>query len=261
MIRLLKGSLAGQCYQKTVDDRTVILNVRAPYIHPFVDGEWTDLRVGFFLSLTKAAANDDTTGLAETLPASGSASRYWIGLKSNNAALPGTGGQFIGYSNSQQFRAGNDVGDSRLDSSDIGLGTTNAFYWRPSNVANLSLGFRVLDGATVRGGLGNGSQQHFPQDATGATGYAVLLAMQLLRPSGTSRMLTIKSKAQNYSTDMLYTNTPTKDVLRTSLQTWPSNVQQVGPASLSGIPDALYFYWPFHNSRLRIHSLGLLQAA
>ena len=57
-----------ECYQKTVDDRAIILNPRAYYAHPFLAPDWTDLRVGFFLSLTDKTNDDLTTGFAETIP-------------------------------------------------------------------------------------------------------------------------------------------------------------------------------------------------
>ena len=104
-------------------------------------------------------------------------------------------------------------------------------------------------------------QQHFPQDAgTVAAGYAVLLGLQLLRDNATSKSITMRIKSTTKSADMLFSNTPTKELIHSSLDPWPASVQ-LGPVTVANLPSFFYFYWPFHNSRLRVHSIGLLRAA
>jgi hypothetical protein len=248
-----------ECYQKTVDDRTIILNVRGWYVQPFIAGNWTDLRLGFFLSLTDDVADDTVTGLGETITADGiyhAENRYWIGLKNPDTGMPGGPPvTFIGFSN-----VGDEAGNSLLLSSDIGLGTTNANYWRPANSRNNNLAAIIIDRSATLASRSPGLQQHFPQDPVGAGGYAVMLAIQLLRTKPNSRTITVKIKSSTNSADMLYSNTPTKELLQQAMQSWPPSVQ-MGPVTLSQVPTAFYFYWPFRNSRLRIHSLDLLQAA
>jgi hypothetical protein len=248
-----------ECYQKTVDDRTIILNVRGWYIQPFIAGNWTDLRLGFFLSLTDDVADDTVTGLGETITADGiyhAENRYWIGLKNPDTGMPGGPPvTFIGFSN-----VGDEAGNSLLLSSDIGLGTANANYWRPANSRNNNLAAIIVDRSATLARAADGVQQHFPQDVAGAGGYAVLLGIQLLRPNSASRVVTVKLKSAGHSGDMLYSNTPTKELIHQTMETWPPSVQ-MGPVTLSQVPSAFYFYWPFRNSRLRVHSLGLLQAA
>jgi hypothetical protein len=248
-----------ECYQKTVDDRIVILNVRGYYIQPFIVGDWTDLRLGFFVSLTDDLADDTVTGLAETIPTTNVSqpqNRYWIGLKSSDTGIPaGSATTFVGFSN-----AGDNSGDSLLLSSDSALGTTNANYWRPANSRNNNLSAIILDGSTLRASGSAGLQQHFPQDPVGAGGYAVMLAIQLLRPNPNSRTVRVRIKSSPNSADMLYSNAPTKELIHQTMETWPPSVL-MGPVTLSQVPNAFYFYWPFRNSRLRVHSLGLLRAA
>jgi hypothetical protein len=172
----------------------------------------------------------------------------------------GAGTAFCGFTNAY-FAGSQDEGDTVLASSDAGVGTTNTNFWRPCNVLNNIWTALILDGSTGRAWSLSGLPVHFPQNAgTVAAGYAVLLAIQLLRPTAESKVITVKIKSAAGNADMLYTNTPTNDLLHSSLSAWPTGVQTLGPVTLSVVPDALYFYWPFHRSRLRIHAYGIEDA-
>src|SRR5580765_8578998 len=121
-----------ECYQKTVDDRAIILNPRAYYFHPFLAPDWKDLRLGFFLSLTDKTNDDLTTGFAETItnPAAvQSSERYWLGVVDTV-----TGKTFAGFTNTGS-QIPDRQGDSTLVASDAGTGTGTAF-WRPGNSLN-----------------------------------------------------------------------------------------------------------------------------
>jgi hypothetical protein len=246
-----------ECYQKTPADRVIILNVRAFYLQPFIVSNWTDLRLGFFLSLTDEVSDDLTTGLAETIVNPGHAQasdRYVLGVVDTV-----TGGTFAGFTN-LGARVPDAQGDSTLVSSDAGVGTGTAF-WRPGNSENNTWSAAILNGGFNLTPPVDNLQQHFPQDtATVAAGYAVLLGLQLLRDKATSKTLTVRIKSTTKSADMLYSNTPTKELIHQSMESWPASVQ-LGPVSVANVPNAFYFYWPFRNSRLRVHSLGLLRAA
>ena len=244
-----------ECYQKTAQDRTLILSVRAWYIHRFVAVDWTDLRLGFFLSLTGAAADDTPTGLDETIVNPGQAiyfDRYWIG------ALDTLAGAFAGFTNVAQ-NAPDATGDSTLVASDGGIGT-GATFWRPGNSASDNYNAAIMEGGQKRTSMVDNLQQHFPQNPAGAGGYAVLLALQLLRDNPTSRTITMRIPSRTKSADWLYSDTPTKEMIEQTMGHWPDSMQ-MGPVTVGQVPDAFYFHWPFYNSRLRIHSLGLLQAA
>ncbi len=184
----------------------------------------------------------------------------WIGVKARRDAqlFPGT---FIGFTN----HLGTAQGDSLLVSSDIGIGTSDANYWRPKNGNDPdpagSGGFAFFDGGAWRRNGTAGIEQHFVQDATGAGGYAGMLGIRLTRPNISSQLITATVKTDGaHSGDMGYSNTPTADALRTAMESWPAMVQTIGPVELSAVPEALYFYWPFRNSRLRIHSCAVLKA-
>jgi hypothetical protein len=246
-----------------VNDKTVILATREWLIYPFRASNWQDLRIGFFLSLCTAGADDPPspiTGLTETIPipaVAGPQDRYWIGVKDASTVMPNQqGSAFIGFCNDITFAGGR--GDSVLQSSDIGVGTTNTNYWRPGNAMfRTSLG-GIFSGPFVVGHSSDGIQNHYPQDVTGAGGYAVAIGLRLQRALTNPNMITATVKKNVHSSDLLFSNTPTRAVLEAALRAWPTNVQQWGPAQVAP-PTALYCYWPFTNSRLRIHSCGLVK--
>jgi hypothetical protein len=248
-------------------DKTVILAVRTQMIYPFTATGWTDLRVGFLLSLTQTGADDTITGLGETIT-NGAAGlfpqdRYWIGIKNRNTIMPKNGDTwFIGFSNfSWQSNPHELVGNSVLSSSDLSIGA-GANYWRPNNSYDPVISGGILAGSSVRA-VATSEQIHFPQvvGGGGAPGYATLLVLRIQRSTPTDQILTVTTKVGTNSADVLFTSTPTLDLLRTNLESFPTTVQQWGPAFVGTPPDALYCYWPFASSRLRIHALGVLKFA
>jgi hypothetical protein len=249
-----------------VGEKMVILATRGYALYPFDAPNWLDLRVAFFLSLTQLGNDDDQTGLDESLGYTALADvppqdRYWIGLKNRNTILPMTNGaDFIGFSNESGRHAG--AGDSLLVSSDSGVGTTNANFWRPANANFSTVGAIITTGSHERAISRDGVQQHFPQNNTAAGGYTVLLGLQLLRDSTTSNVLRCTIKSVGHSADMGYSDNPTDDALQAALEVWPTTLQQLGPVQFSVFNQpAFWFYWPYHKSRLRIHSLGMLKAS
>lgn len=245
--------------QKTPTDKACVLNVRAWEVQRFVAPGWTDLRVGFFLSLTSESADDDPAGVvAETI---GSAprdflpwtDRYLIGLVDKK-----DWSVFVGFTNIGSGRVGQSMGRQMLVSSDAGVGTTNTNFWRPKNEESNNLAVQILDGGRTHIGALPNLEQHFPQIPANTGGYAMMLGMQLLRDNPQSRTIRVNIKSSANSADMLYSDTPTLDVLKAAMATWPPS-QQIGPVTFSVVPTAFYFYWPFRQSRLRIHSYGILK--
>jgi len=237
-------------------------------MQPFRAPNWTDLRVGWFLSLTKTTGgstpDDDPTGLGEvianpgTLPAT---DRYWIGLRSRGITMPGemdNRATFIGFTNRGQVSNVDRVGDSVLGSSEGGNS------WRPSNSRAGWYNFLMMDASFIRahgGGPAGELAIHFPQVPANVGGYAALLAIRLTRPEPTSRTITAWVKSDGDSANWLYSDVPTDELIRDTLEaTWPAS-QQIGPVQMNLVPDAYYLYWPFHNSRLRFHAVAVVQAA
>src|SRR5712691_2517921 len=82
-------------------EEVVILDTRNFVVYPFTAPNWTDLRLGLYISLTQAAADDNTTALTETLTTTGvSKDRYFIGFKNNTDDLvDAVGSNCFGISN------------------------------------------------------------------------------------------------------------------------------------------------------------------
>jgi len=247
-------------------DNILILGVRESATQPFRAPNWLDLRVGMYLSLTNATTNETTTGLGETITPVGGATNpadyIWIGVKDHGTVLPAAGtAQFIGFS---QYGP-NPLGNSVLSSSDLGVGVSNAYYWRPNNSINNTLVFQLLDNAVLRAYSQDGVQPHFYQAAdpgNPAGYYCGMLGFRLTRPAVNSRMITVKiPHIALHSSDMDWTATPTQQQLLSKLDPWPGTVQTLGPINFSFVPDSLFAYWPFHNSRLRISAMGVLRTA
>lgn len=238
--------------------------VREGLVQPFDAGTWLDLRVGFFLSICGDAdpGEDDTiTGLAEDLtsPISPITDQFFIGVRNNGTEFPGTGGVvFIGWTNINVIP----LRLSTLVSSDAGTGTTNSNYWRPAqNADGLIRGANCLiaDGAQQRSATT--SPIHFAQaniGGAGPAGYATLLMLRLQRPNpDPTAPVTVTLKNSSTSGDILFSSTPTKALLQSSLEAFTTPVFQLGPVTISAVPDSLFWYWPWHNSRLRVHAAGV----
>jgi hypothetical protein len=255
----------GSCFLKGSSDKTVLIGVRESLTQGFSAPNWLDLRVGWFMSLTDEVSDDLGTtvaGLAEapaSTPTYVLANHYYIGLKDRSALMPyDIGSVFAGFTS----LAG--TYSARLSTSDIASGgSTNLYYWRPNNPGFPNRTFLVSESKNVRATADNVPPFyfHFPQDTVNAGGYAVLLGMQLLRSNASSKVVTINVKSVAQSADILYSNTPTTQLIHDSLESFPTSVQAIGPFTMNALPTAFFFYWPFRQSRLRIHCQGFLRAA
>ena len=261
-LRLLRGTLedTGVLFYKG-NDGTVIPPSRKRTFYPFSAPGWRDLRVGFFVSLTKTADPDSITDLAETISSvTDPDDRYWIGLRNQGGVLPRTeGSTFIGFTNATPVDGATEGGDdSILVSSDEGVGTSNANFWRPLNSTSANQSAIIIDGEDVLDGSNTGLQQHFPQDVEGAGGYALLLGMRLTRDTPTDFEVHASFKSTTLSGDMLYSSKPSKALIRDSITNWPTDQQTlVSGGDMTEVPTGFFFYWPFTASRLRLHCVGL----
>jgi hypothetical protein len=253
-------------YDKGPGEKVIINAVREAHIRPFQATDWLDLRVGFFLSLCGSAdpADDDTTsGLAESIPGPSLpfTDRVAIGLTDS-----ATGLTFFGYTNLPGQRVIS-IGSSDLVSSDVGIGTSNTFYWRPkSGAANGdNHTVRIIDNGVSRASAGDGSQPHFIQSDPGAGEYCTFFGLRFTRPDavGRAKIITmqVKKTVGGHSSDLLFTDDPSNASGEAQLESFPTDVQTLGPVELSQAPDTFFFYWPFHNSRLRIHEVCLVKVA
>jgi hypothetical protein len=243
-------------YQIAGGDKCLILDTRQSFIYPFTAPNWMDLRLGFYLSLCKASNNADITGLAETLTTIGQpADRFWIGIKQNNSILPqAAGATFAGYGRTS---SPDGSGSSTLVSSDLAVGTTNSNYWRNGTTVNTNACW-VMNGTGGSGGAGGGTGYiHFPQNAGAAGGNATLVMLKFTRATGTSTSgINCQAYSSASSGDVLFDSVCSIANIRAAFRTTTFTTWN-GSGTMNPVPDALFFYWPFSNSKLRIHAVCL----
>jgi hypothetical protein len=234
-------------------DKAVVLGNREAIVYPFTCPSWLDLRVGFYLSI---CSNDESsiTGLAETLATLGNpADRPWMGLKQNNDIMPNTAGTtFMGFCS---LSVPDNPSDSKVLSSDLDSGTSNANYWRGVDVGNLNT-FRMMNGTSSLNGAGP-YYIHMPQNAGAAGGNATLVLMRFTRPSGASTVITMShwKSGVDQSADYLYDSVCSLASMRAAFRAATFGAI-FAPTDIAGaVPDALFLYWPFLNSRLRVHAV------
>ncbi len=246
----------GLIYAQTAQDKALILGQRQALIYPFTAPNWTDLRLGLFLSLTDNVNNDSQAGLTESFAEATFADRFWIGFKNNgNDIIPANAGSsFIGAMGGNGSAAMG--GSIKVDPSTGGTTTTGTTYWRAYNTVSLIQAV-IWDGVTLlihpqflTGGLQvNGF--YLPQNAGAAGGYSVLMIMRMTRATSIATSITVDNSGANVA----YSSTPTIAAIRALLRTSTYTPSAAQPVTIT--PDAVYVYWPFFNSRLRIHALVL----
>ena len=252
-------------YAKGGTEKVIICAVRESHIRQFQATDWVDLRVGFFLSLTQGSADDTTTGLSETI--SGSPAVAWTDRVAIGLTDSETRTSFLGYSNLPNRARLISQGDTQLVSSDVGITTANTFYWRPKNSSRTGEddAVHIIDGGRSLATAPDGSQPHFIQSDPGAGQYCTFFGLRFTRsnPRDRAKVITmeVKKTTGGHSSDILFTATPTNAIGEAQLESFPTTVNTLGPIQLSHEPDTFFFYWPFHNSRLRIHEVCLVKVA
>jgi hypothetical protein len=223
---------------KAGSDQTLILGTREGLLYPFTSPNWTDLRLSAWLSLTTGGADDvsPATGVAditniESLPYSTPRDSFWFGFKTNTTTFPFNAGivfQGVAFAT---------------------LGGTNSLR-RQTNVL-VTTPFCIgisYDGTTTRQSTNN-VFANFPSESS--SGYAVAMIARMTRPTGSS--LDIRCSWATFPTGG-FTSTPDIASLRSFTVTNSGGVGNT-PTTSSAAPDAVFIYWPWNNSRLRIHAM------
>lgn len=228
-------------FQKTATDNCVILNPRESLTYPFSLGQWTDLRMGMYVSLTSTTGDNTVFGGNETFNYNSGLSSVFVGLTSSGNSLPGDNGKtYIGIG-PQPSSPTCAITSTRISTSDT---QTNSM---------------AIDqnGDFARGTNTTLNAYITVTPATAATNYAVFYGLRFV--VGPNNQYSIWSMAGSAGvTD------PTVESVRLQLTTQP-NVAYQGTIyfnngfTSTGIqiprPDNVYLYFPFSNSRVRIHSL------
>jgi hypothetical protein len=135
-----------------------------------------------------------------------------------------------------------------------------AARWRYKGVAGKAL---ILQDATsiFADNAGTIFGPEMSQDPVANGGRASLFMLRMTRTSGST--LTISNfyyantnrGGTNYADANVWSNNPTIGLIRTNLRnaTWTGVL--AAHTFVEEVPSALIFYWPFFNSRLRIHSI------
>lgn len=240
-------------------DNACILNSRESLIYPFSFGSWTELRFGFYLSTCTASA-PNIAGESEQITIGTASSNTWFaGFKdsqSNSFPLQ-TGCVFLGMGSitghgDAQFKNNNAYGNSIQ---------TNLFY---------------------SSGNGNYFYQDYPgvnlHTTTGTefTGYQVAyngIKLTVANVGTTNQTFSLTHSYDSANANASGINIAT---LRQSLRTFanPSttltgfytlNTGIAPPNTFPGapipLPDAVFIYSPFYNSRMRVHSIVVEQYA
>jgi hypothetical protein len=221
--------------------------------------------------------------LAETLVGNDlpPADRHWIGLKSQSQSLPFESGvPFIGFTNTDPTATSHTMSGMLVQSNNGNQQTGAGNYWRSTNSNPLAKRgtFGIYDGsgrlAAASNPVSSSLDQHFFKTAVpaGSGNYATLLAFRLIRTNPDSHHITVQvprmyngDGSNHHAADLLVTNDPSNDVLDVALQSWqvgqPPNVMYFGPVTMTVIPNSFFCYWPYRNSRLRIHCWGMFKAS
>jgi hypothetical protein len=235
-------------YQISGGDKCLILDTRQQFIYPFAAPNWTDLRVGFYVSLCKATNNADPTGLAETLTTVGqSADRFFIGLKDNNTTFPNqAASHYMGFTNAQSPE---NTTSSQIVSTDVATGATNSNYWRATSVIQ----WRMMNGLTVTPLGSSANCVHFPQVPANIGGNAAMLPLRFTRAAA-STTISMSGFLSGVDFGFVYDSSCLISTMRSAFRTITWNTMSA-TFNMGVVPDSLYFYWPFNLSKLRIHAV------
>lgn len=230
------------------NDHTLILDTRASLLQQFKATNWTDLRLTMALSLTSNGANDQQSGLFEILGSSGDNNHAYIGFKSSDGLLPPST-NFWGFSTEQQA----------LLTSPAQLYDQGGVLWQPGNNNTIVFPALLSNGITKQNNtIGQATGPTFFEGASPATLYASVFCLRMRRNDPTLAQITTAEVALTNAGGTM--NLPSGNVSDTStgnlraLTAAAVFTQILGPFTFSSAPDAIYAYWPFNNSKLRIHN-------
>jgi hypothetical protein len=230
-------------------EKVLLLQIREGLVYQSVVPNWLDLRIGAYISATQAAANDDPSALSETLTTTGlEEDRLWIGFKDNGSDLPRSA-PFFGIANSPAVETS---GSSVVESID-----TN-FRWR-SKYATSPVGLVVNDGTAIAAETSMQPARVIQDPSSLSGNYATLIMLRMVRSSvgnTIDHFYVAKSTSggTDYADSGVESDTPTKEEIRENFRS-AVFTEVLSAKTFTSVPDSFYAYWPFNNSRLRIHSI------
>lgn len=243
-------STTANIYQKpSTTDKMLILDPGQYFMRPINMGNWTELRIGMYLSGV-AATGDNAQNVAETLALSNASTRYAIGLKTHNSNLPGTSGtDFIGLTNSTN--AVSNVTDSVWRYGAVGGSYSNRLC------GGAFVGTSITTLATVDSGI------DIPVPS-GTTSYSTFYALRFVI---TDRGLSSQTVSLSFSRGAA---TSTSDYSEGLLNGQINNATYTSFGSALAwnngsvaydIPNAVFVRIPFIDNKLRITAISVMKIA
>jgi len=227
-------------------DKTLILNTRRQLTQPFVAPNWLDLRLTVAYSITKAADDNDPTTLAETIGAGEDKNQVFMGFRTRQSIF-----RFLGLSTQL----------STPDSATCDLVAGADFYnfWHDTQHGKL---IYASDGTTKQNNSATVVSPRIQNDLSGTyAGYATLLLLRMVRsgPTDTSIMLSAHLDSTALDNGVPFETDTTVGNLRSITAAADFTDMFASNFDMGVAPNALYFFWPFTLSRLRIHDYVLEQ--
>lgn len=245
----------GTIYLKSGTDQQLVVQPRCSFTRAFNVGTWTTLLMGFYIQATTASnINADVTTL-ENLTVNSPKDAFYVGLRNSaSTAFPlTTGCQFIGAIPQNYQTAGAESAQISYGAPNNSIGTASSHI--------LAVGLNdasVVGGGTYPTYQISAANQVAPA-ATTASNYNGLFMMKFVVVNAG-----LASQSVSVSSLLTTVNAPyTTDALRASLL-GAGYGASVSIAWNSGgvalpIPDAMYMYWPFYNSRMRYSAVELVK--
>ncbi len=255
-------------FQKVAGEQCLILGSREALIYPFDVGSWSEIRVGYYISLT-SASDDNALSTNETSSYAGSFknSMYW-GLKDSGSALPTQAAvAFVGWGQtSTQARTSRIVNhDPVFDGNpyvmlEVG-DNVSLFVQSPSRMISYGTA-HVHSQANV--GDGQFMITPVPANGTGtAVGYAAYYTEQYIKTNvGGKNTISFGTAASLPAEAHNITNLRNR-ILASSYTTmltgWATTDQTSAGTNLD--LNSLFIYMPFVSNRLRIHAIVIEKVA
>lgn len=247
-----------------VDDNTLVLGVREALIYPFSLGDWSEIRVSYWLSYTNST---DLNGLYTAENTAGARTNYkqggWWGLKDSGTDFPSQGQSVfmgIGNGNGAAYGDGASISDGSLLPTNAGGGAETLFS---SGTLSTSAGYNSPaiylpspSESITTGNYASFYSQRYrltrtgPGGKTGVYMYWSADESSYNTPPQNYSIANLRTKALN----AIYRGQDTSPSSSLWTGYWTSDFTVNGSTSIA-FPNSIFIYLPFFNNRLRIHAL------
>ncbi len=249
---------------KGISGNALVLSQKEAILYPFSLGNWSQIRLGLFISQT-SASDTNAQYVNETLAGNSSQNGFYVGLVNNidpNNLLPyGPNQQFIGIGTPTGVAStyNTQTNDNRISNS-TNNSSLNAFV-------TIGSGFQTSQNA-IPGSMDAAVDRIYLPDKSNVTGAANFASFYCIKFELNNAGQTTQNFNVTVSTDSAssYTNVSV-DNLRALMSNFGSpsatitGLRWVAPLGLTGmplsLPSGILIYSPLSNNRLRIHCLDI----